>query len=724
MSVIAATKLEMPPRREGLVPRAALVSLLAGAQHTRLTMLSAPAGSGKTTLLQQWRLAAADQPFAWLSLEPSDDDPVRFWTCVIEALRMVVPGVGGRAEGALRSPRTSLEEVVVPLLVNELIELPGRVVLVLDDLHSVADEEIHRSLVAFVERLPATVHLAVATRADPPWPMLPRLRARDQLVELRSGQMRFSEAEAGTYLAALGLELTADRVAEIQQRTEGWAAGVQLAGLSLRAYPASEDFVGALAGDSQEIGDYLAAEVLDRVAPEERRFLLRTSILDRMSGDLCDAVIGAEGSAGQLADLDRRNLFVVALDSGRRWYRYHHLFGELLRSRLDVEEPRAAIELHARAAAWLAHDGQIAEAIGHAIAAGDERGTAELVATHWLTFFNQGWLMTVGRWLDALPRELLASDPQLWLARAWTLMDLGELDEVAAWLEAAPEGDEWVGVLRALRLFKLGDVGGAARAAGAAVEPESASSFWRTVAPVVAGVAAHWRGRYDEAQPALRDAARIAAGEGNALARQYVLGYLALEAVEHDGPQAGLAVLPEPPDEQRVGEHFTAMIGHLARGRAAELEGRLAEAERELARASELSRRGAGILERAAAAVAHARVLAALGRREAARARLAQAEELLSGCADAGILARAVTQAGHVPGLAPARPPAAAGGELSDRELAVLRMLHSELSLREIGSELFLSLNTIKTHTRNIYLKLGAGGRDEAVARGREQGLL
>ncbi len=724
MSVIAATKLEMPPRREGLVPRGALVSLLAGAEHTRLTMLSAPAGSGKTTLLQQWRLAAADQPFAWLSLEHSDDDPVRFWTCVVEALRMVVPGIGGRAEGALRSPRTSLEEVVVPLLVNELIELPERVVLVLDDLHAVRDAEIHRSLVAFVERLPATVHLAVATRADPPWPMLPRLRARDQLVELRSGQMRFSEAEAGSYLAALGLELTADRVAEIQQRTEGWAAGVQLAGLSLRAYPASEDFVGALAGDSQEIGDYLAAEALDRVAPDERRFLLRTSILDRMSGPLCDAVTGASGSAAQLADLDRRNLFVVALDSRRRWYRYHQLFGELLRSRLDAEEPGAAAELHGRAAAWLARDGQIAEAIGHATAAGDQHATAELVAGHWLTFFNQGWLMTVGRWLDALPRELLATEPELWLARAWTLMDLGELGEVAAWLEDAPQRDEWVGVLRALRLFKLGDVGGAARAAGATVEAQSASSFWRTVAAVVAGVVAHWRGRYDEARPALHDAARIAAAEGNALARQYVLGYLALEAVEHDGPQAGLALLPGPPEEQRVGEHFTAMIGHLARGRAAELEGRSAEAERELARASELSQRGAGILERAAAAVAHARALAALGRREAARARLAHAEELLAGCADAGILARAVTQAGRAPGLAPARPATTAGGELSDRELAVLRMLHSELSLREIGSELFLSLNTIKTHTRNIYLKLGAGGRDEAVARGREQGLL
>jgi LuxR family maltose regulon positive regulatory protein len=725
MSVIAATKLEMPPRREGLVARGALVSLLAGAGHTRVTMLSAPAGSGKTTLLQQWRLAAADQPFAWLSLEPSDDDPARFWTCVIEALRMVVPGVGGRAEGALRSHGTSLQEVVVPLLVNELIELPERVVLVLDDLHAVSDEAIHRSLVAFIERLPATLHLAVATRADPPWPMLPRLRARDQVVEVRTGQLRFSEAEASSYLAALGLDLSADRVAEIQQRTEGWAAGLQLAGLSLRAAPPGEDLVEAPAGDSQEIGDYLAAEVLDRVAPYERRFLLQTSILGRMSGPLCDAVIGGDGSADRLADLDRRNLFVVALDSRRRWYRYHHLFAELLRSRLEAEEPGTTPALHGRAAAWLAHEGQIAEAIGHAIAAGDQRATAELVAEHWLTFFNQGWLMTVGRWLDALPRELLVTDPRLWLARAWTLMDLGELDEVGAWLEAAPEADEWVGVLRALRLFKLGDVGGAARAAGAAVEAEHAAGpFWRTVAAVVTGEVAYWRGRYAEARPALRDAARIATEGGNPLARQYVLGYLALDAVEHEGPRAAAELLPEPPAEPRVGEHFTAMMGHLARGRAAELEGRLSEAEREVARAGELSRRGAGVLEQAAAAVAHARVLAALGQREAGRARLAHADALLATCADAGILSRALAQTAHAPGLAATREPAATGEELSDRELAVLRMLHSELSLREIGSELFLSLNTIKTHTRNIYAKLGASGRDQAVARGRELGLL
>jgi ATP/maltotriose-dependent transcriptional regulator MalT len=727
MSVIAQTKLEIPPERAGLVPRGALVALLAGARHTRLTMLSAPAGSGKTTLLTQWhRAAAPDQPFAWLSLDESDDDPVRFWSCVIEALRMAVPRIGDRAEGALRSHGTSIEDVVVPLLVNELSALPQRLVLVLDDLHAVSDEQIHRSLIAFVERLPATAHLAVATRTDPPWPILPRLRARDQMVEIRAVQMRFSEVEAGSYLAGLGLDLPAERVAAIQQRTEGWAAGLQLAGLSLRGDPGTEGDIVLPAGDERHIGDYLAAEVLDRVAAEERDFLLRTSILDRMSGPLCDAVTGDAGGASRLAELDRRNLFVVALDGHRHWYRYHHLFAELLRARLAAEDPGTASELHRRAAAWLAGNGEIAEAIGHAIAAADGPATAELVAAHWLTFFNRGWLTSVRRWLDTLDPATIAAQPELWLARTWTAMDLGELDEVAAWLDRAPAGEDWVGVLSALRSFKLGDVGGAARAAGAAVTvSEPPSVFWRTVAAIVTGVAAYWRGRHGEAYASLEAAATIATENGNALARQYALGYLALDAVAHDGPRvARELVAAVPAREAQVGEHFTAMIGHLALGRAAELEGRLTEADRELARAGELSRRGAGVLERAAATLAHARVLAALGRREPARLSLDRARDLLAGCADPGILARALAEAQRTPGLAPARTPPAVGEELSERELGVLRLLHSELSLREIGAELFVSLNTIKTHTRNIYLKLDAGGREEAVARARELGLL
>jgi LuxR family transcriptional regulator, maltose regulon positive regulatory protein len=729
MSVIARTKLEVPPARTGLVPRGALVSLLAGVAHTRLTLLSAPAGSGKTTLLSQWhQSASAIQPFAWLSLDEGDDDPVRFWTCVIEALRVAIPGVGDRAEGALRSPGTSVEEVVVPLLVNELSALPQRTVLVLDDLHTIADERVHRSLIAFVERVPATIHLAIATRADPPWPMLPRLRVRDQMVEVRTVQMRFDEHEAGSYLAGLGLELAADQVIAIQQRTEGWAAGLQLAGLSLQHGPASQDVIATPSGDDRHVADYLAAEVLDRLSPDDRRFLLRSSILERMSGELCDAVTDEDGADRRLAELERRNLFVVALDSRRRWYRYHHLFAELLRTRLAVEEAAIVPELHRRAARSLANDGQVVEAIGHAIAAGDHGMTAELVAAHWLTFFNRGWLATVHRWVSSLPTDIIEAEPQLWLARTWTAMDLGAVDEVADWLERAPAAEPWVGVLRALRLLKLGDAGGAAHAVADAAHDATQDPFRVTVAALVGGMAAYWRGRHAEARAELVRAADVALATGNALARQYALGYLALEAVESDGPNAAQELLSDDAadvaGEPAVGEHFTAMVRHLALGRATELEGRLVEAERELVRASELARRGAGALERAGAALGHARVLAALGRTDAARQRMTDAQELVAGCPDPGILSRALAQAQRAPGLAAPRAPAAAGEQLSERELGVLRLLHSELSLREIGAELFVSLNTVKTHTRNIYLKLEAGGRDEAVARARELGLI
>jgi LuxR family transcriptional regulator, maltose regulon positive regulatory protein len=725
--IIAATKLEVPPRRAELVAREALVATLAGAAHTRLTLLSAPPGSGKTTLLQQWHRAASPaQRFAWLSLDAGDDDPVRFWTCVIEALRMVAPGFGARAAGALRSPGASLDAVVVALLVNELAQLDGRVVLVIDDLHVLSDREIHGSLAAFVERLPPTLHLAVATRTVPPWPLLPRLRARDEIVEVGALQLRFSDVEAAAYLTGLGLGLEAAQIADIQQRTEGWAAGLQLAGLSLRGRPERDDLLEALAGDSRQIRDYLVAEVLEHADPQLRRFLLHTAVLDRMSAGLCDAVTGSGGSATRLAELERRNLFVVALDRRRRWYRYHHLFAEFLREQLAAEEPGATAVLHARASEWLAAEGQVAEAIEHAIAAGDEGRTADLVAAHWLTFFNDGWLATVSRWLDALPRDVVAADRRLWLARAWTALDHGQLEEVEPWLATASEREGWTEVLRALHRFKTGDVGAAARAAIA--EEDGADVFRRTVARCVIGVTAYWRARYADARAALAEAARLAAADRNALAHQYAVGYLALDAAEHEGAAAALALMaqrePEVQREPQADEHFTAMMGHLARGRAHELEGLLREAEVELARAAELSRRGAGLVEQAAAALAHARVLAALGRRASARERMAQARELLSRCADAGTLGRAVAEAEHAPGLAAPRAPAAAGEALSERELGVLRLLHSELSLREIGAELYLSHNTIKTHARNIYLKLGAAGRDEAVARARERGLL
>ena len=297
VGVIAATKLQAPQPRLELVPRDALVALSAGGPQTRLTLLSAPGGSGKTTLLTLWNASPAeDRPFAWLSLEEADNDPVRFWACVIEALRTLRPGAATEAEGALLSPGTSLEQVVVPLLVNDLVTWRRGVVLVLDDLHVVHDAQVHRSLAHLLDRLPPTLQLAIATREDPPLP-LARLRARGELVEIRTGHLRFSDAEAEAFLnSGLGIGLEAAEIAQIQERTEGWAAGLQLAGLSLRDRAERAAFLAAFSGDDSHVVEYLAGEILAGVEPQLRDYMARTSILERMSAELCEAVSRVRGA--------------------------------------------------------------------------------------------------------------------------------------------------------------------------------------------------------------------------------------------------------------------------------------------------------------------------------------------------------------------------------------------------------------------------------------------
>ena len=681
--VIPATKFQLPRARVSLVPREALVAAVGGRSHRLLTLISAPAGFGKTTLLTLWHLSPVEErPFAWLSLDESDADPVRFWSCVIEALRTIVPGTGTAAEAALTARRADLEDVVVGLLINDVAAWEQPAVLVLDDLHLVGDERVHRSLAYLLDHMPATLHLAVATREDPDLP-LGRLRARDEVVEIRSGHLRFSDEEAAAFLHhAFGLELAGTALADLQRRTEGWAAALQLAGLSVRDH--GGEVLAGFDGDDRHLVDYLAGEVLARVPPDLRTFMIGSSVLSRMSGSLCEAVTGDPKSAERLAELERRNLFTVSLDPQRRWYRFHPLFGDVLRGELGDE----AAVLHRRAATWWLAVDAVPEAITHAIAAADIDLVAELVASHWASVFNRGWLTTVSGWLSVLPQDAIAADTRLWLARAWTFMDLGESDEAGAWLRARARGGR-VGrrparaaalqARRRRRRRRRGGRRGRGRASGG---PLLADGRRRR----------HRRGRL-----LARALCRRAPGAGGGGADR-----------GRERQRAGAPVRPGLSGARRRGARraaFRRQAAARAAGRAPgrralhgddrppwpargprSLKGRLSEAEREAARASELSRRGAGILEQAAAAVAHARVLAALGQRDAARARFAHADALLSTCADAGTLARALAQAGHAPGLAAPREPRGAGEPLSDSELAVLRMLHSELSLREIGS--------------------------------------
>ena len=298
-------------------------------------VISAPAGWGKTCLLRDWRLADTASRTAWVSVDPGDNDPVRFWAHVIASVAGVSPGFGAAALPVLTAPGADSTDAVLPMLVNELEVLPAPVTLVLDDYHLISNQDILRSVAFMVEHLPPALCLALAIRADPELP-LARLRARGEIFEIRADDLRFTEAETAALLnGTLGLALGPADIRALQQRTEGWAAGLYLAGLSLRGRPEPSAFIQAFAGDDRQIVDYLLAEVLDGLPAEIRSFLLRTSVLDRLSGPLCDAVTGGSGSQRILEEMERANLFLVRLDTRRRWYRYHQLFGELLRHELD-----------------------------------------------------------------------------------------------------------------------------------------------------------------------------------------------------------------------------------------------------------------------------------------------------------------------------------------------------------------------------------------------------
>ena len=435
-AVLLATKLHVPAIGAQLVHRAALLDALSAGRRRKLTLLSAPAGWGKTTLLAQWALGAGeDQRFGWLSLDPSDNDPVWFWMYVVAALQKISPGVGIRALELLAMGADPVQ-VVLPTLLNDLDTIASPMVLILDDYHLVVSRAVHEQLAFFISRLPANLHLVLATRSDPMLP-LARLRASGELAEMRTDDLRFGAIEADHLLNdVLGLDLAHEDIQLLHRRTEGWAAGLYLAALSLAGRADTAAFIRTFAGDNRHIVDYLMAEVLDGQPPHLRSFLLRTSVLGRLSGPLCDAMLQTSGSASVLEKIERENLFVVPLDMSRHWYRYHQLFGELLRTELRRSEPDLVADLHRRAATWFETEGLIDEAVRHLVAGGDIARSADLIAADWVDEFNGGGVSTVSGLLDLLPEETVLQDPRLSVARAWIALSVGQLDDAAEWIEA------------------------------------------------------------------------------------------------------------------------------------------------------------------------------------------------------------------------------------------------------------------------------------------------
>ncbi len=436
------TKLHVPHRRRGLVTRSRLRSRLDRGREATLTLVSAPAGFGKTTLLTDWLAAeaAAGRATAWLSLDQRDNDPALFWTYLVTALQTAAPDVGAGALALLHSPQSTLEAVVATLI-NDLDAIADEVVLVLDDYHVIDAPEVHESMGFLLDHLPRQVHLVIASRADPPLP-LARLRARGELVEVRAADLRFTSDEATAYLDGMtGLELTEADVAALEERTEGWIAALQLAALSMQGRDDVAGFIAGFAGDDRYIVDYLVGEVLQRQPDDVRSFLLRTSVLSRLTGPLCDAVTGQQGGSATLEALDRGNMFIVPLDDRRRWYRYHHLFADVLRARLLDEQPDEVATLHRRASAWYEDNGARSDAIRHATEGGDVDRAADLIELSIPEMVKGRQEATLRRWFEALPIGLFAVRPVLSMGYVGALMASGEFEGVEARLRDA---ERWV----------------------------------------------------------------------------------------------------------------------------------------------------------------------------------------------------------------------------------------------------------------------------------------
>ncbi len=721
--------------------RRELIQNLADAA-VKLVLVDAPAGFGKTTLVAQWRVSAAeDRAFAWISLDQGDDDPGRLWWQVVRALQRACPGLGGdELSRALRAQLPDIAGTVLPILVNELAALSAPVVLVLDGYHLVKDRGCHDQLAFLLLHLPPSAEIVLITRADPPLP-LARLRAGGEMLEFRAPELRFAPAEAALLVRNVAaVELSEPDLAELVDRTEGWPAGLYLAALALRAQPSPSTFIRQFTGDNRFIVDFLAEEVLSRQPDQVREFLARTAILGRFCASLCDAVAGSSNAAEIIEILDRENLFVVPLDENRRWYRYHQLFAQVLRSELARTEPAIVPALHERASTWYRQSGSADDAIGHALAGGDVAGTIDLIAHHWYSYVDSGRVATVAGWMSSLGDDAIALSPLAAHCATWAAALTADRESLRRWLPVVAAG-EYPGQLpdgmpslqfsAALvrATFGFDGIRPMREAAAAAVVLEGdPSSSWYAVARTALAAALYFSG---ELEPAAAQAEEALLGNAAiAVVRMLALAIMVLIAIEQGqlgeaeelarsareivaGGEAGLSEAP------------MNSLGYAAAGAVFAAQGRLQEARRELEDALRPGRRWSGISPWPTVEILLrlAPVLLDLGDRSGALASLDEARQLLAAWPDGSetLWTRLVRLDRLLAGQLRA---ASLADPLTEREVAVLRLLRGTLSLREIGQELHLSQNTIKTHVQAIYRKLGVSARPDAIEKGRQADLL
>ena len=727
-------KLAAPPTRPGTVTKANVIERLC-ASPSRFATVVAPAGYGKTTLLAGW--AESDpRPFAWVGLDAGDGEAAVFLRYIAAAIHRVEP-LPPEVMDALTGPGGSTWSRRVPRVGSALAALERPLVLVLDDLHAVASLSSLDVLAALVEYLPAGSQIAIASREAPELP-LARWRAQRGVNEVGVADLRLDEREAGLLLQAAGVELEPEELSELTARTEGWPAGLYLAALSMQAGATSAS-AAALSGDDEFVSQYFRFELLSRLPPAESRFLQYTSVLDRMCGGLCDAVLQTTRSVHTLETLARTNGFVVPLDRRGQWYRYHHLFGELLHTELERSEPHVVSALNRRAMDWCLANDLMEAAVVYGHAAGETDTVAGLVDALTLPLYSDGRMETVEEWLGWFSDEELARYPALAVLGAWFRALTGRPAEAERWLaladgatSALPLSDgsatvePWVAVLRAHMM-----VGGVERAlvdADRALSLLAPESYWRPTTLLARGVAHALLGAADRATDDLTAAVETGLAAGAAEEVHLAHAQLALLAADagawrEAGRRARAA--QDVVEEAGLADYGASALAFAATARVAVHEGRHEDARAALARAHRLR----PLLDHGIpwttieVGLELARAHLALADPGAARAVLSETEQVLELRPDMGSLVEETREL-HERVAATEGSAGAWAMSLTGAELRLLPYLATHLMFPEIATRLFISRNTVKTEAVSIYRKLGVASRSEAVERAVEVGLL
>jgi LuxR family maltose regulon positive regulatory protein len=732
---VLQSKLAIPSLRPGLIPRVGLVNRLADSSDARVVSIAAPPGYGKTTLLAQW--ADHDpRPFAWVSLEQRDDDPVSLLTYIASALDSIRP-VGASVFRGAAAANDALWSTALPRLGAALAAMPEPIVLVLDDVHELHHRDCIDALEPLSKHLTAGSQLVLSGRADDGLP-LARIRADRRLLEVCPADLALTDAEAHSLLASVGARVTKAEARELNERTEGWVAGLHLAALFMEE--SGENTVGSFAGDDKFVADYLRSEHLSRLRRPELEFLTRTAVLDRMSAPLCDEVLERTDSAKRLESLAEGNFFVVALDHHREWFRYHHLFRDLLRSELERKEPELVEVLVRRAAAWCEANQLPEAAIEYAAAGNATDDVARLVGAHALPFFRSGRVATVDRWLSWFDDpEVLVRYPAIAAFGAWVSAlrgRSGDADRYAFAVQhseyegpmpdGSPSKRPWAALVRAM----LCNCGVETMLADAelALDELSETSFWRPPALLLTATGLLFRGDVEAAVPVLHRTAIESHGSGALYAgivAHAELALLALEREDLEGAEVQLAQGQVFLEHQPIDEYVPAAL-HLAAGaRLALAQGRAASARELLLSAMRLrayfSRAIPWFAVQTRLELARAHI--GIADVEGARILVREAEDTIQLRPELGTLVEQArelrAQLANVASI-----DVGWASTLTAAELRVLPLLTTHLSFREIAERLFVSRNTVKSQAISIYRKLDASSRSEAIERAIELGLV